>query len=333
MSDIPPDDSTHFPSGVPRAAWFLVGPTASGKTAIGIELAKSLPAEIISLDSMALYRGLDIGTAKPTSAERSSTPHHLIDILEPHEEFSLAEYVAAARIATEAIVARGKTPLFVGGTPLYLKALLRGIFVGPPADWDLRRDWEQRAAAESPEWLHAQLAEVDPAAAAKLHVNDARRIIRALEVLAKTGQPMSAWQQQFDRPQSREHCKVFVLDWPRAELYRRINERVEAMFAAGLVEEVRALQARGVTLGRTASQALGYREVLEHLAGERDLAATIEVIQNRTRAFARRQLTWFRSLEECRWIPMSAEQTPGGVARELLNGGGENDEFRNPNDE
>lgn len=319
MTDIPPDDATHFPSGVPRTSWFLVGPTASGKTSIGIELAKTLPAEIISLDSMALYRGLDIGTAKPTSAEQSSAPHHLIDILDPHDEYSLAEYVSAARSSATEILTRGKTPLFVGGTPLYLKALLRGIFVGPPADWDLRREWEQRAAAESPEWLLAQLAEVDPAAAAKLHVNDARRIIRALEVLAKTGRPMSAWQQQFDRPQSTDHCRVFVLDWPRAELYRRINERVQAMFAAGLVEEVRSLQVSDVTLGRTASQALGYREVLEHLAGERDLSATIEVIQNRTRAFARRQLTWFRSLTECRWIPMTVEKSPSEVAQELLN--------------
>lgn len=319
MSDVPPDDATHFPSGVPRASWFLVGPTASGKTSIGIELAKALPAEIVSLDSMALYRGLDIGTAKPTSAEQSSAPHHLIDILDPHDEYSLAEYVSAARSSATEIMTREKTPLFVGGTPLYLKALLRGIFVGPPADWELRREWEQRAAAESPEWLHAQLTEVDPASATKLHVNDARRIIRALEVLAKTGQPMSAWQQQFDRPQSPEHCRVFVLDWPRAELYRRINERVQAMFAAGLVDEVKSLQATGVTLGRTASQALGYREVLEHLAGERDLAATIEVIQNRTRAFARRQLTWFRSLTECRWIPMTAEQTPVGAIQDMLN--------------
>jgi len=319
MSDIAPDDATYFPSRVPRASWFLVGPTASGKTSIGIELAKTLPAEILSLDSMALYRRLDIGTAKPTREERSSAPHHLIDILDPHEEYSLAEYVAAARATAKEILARGRTPLFVGGTPLYLKALLRGIFVGPPADWDLWREWEQRAAAESPDWLHAQLAEVDPVAAAKLHVNDARRIIRALEVLAKTGQPMSVWQQQFDRSQSQGDCRVFVLDWPRAELYRRINERVQAMFAAGLVDEVQSLQASGVTLGRTASQALGYREVVEHLAGERDLAATIEVIQNRTRAFARRQLTWFRSLKECRWIPMSAEQTPADVAREMLN--------------
>lgn len=306
------DDSTRLPSGVPRAAWFLVGPTAAGKSAVGIELAKRVSAEIVSLDSMALYRGLDIGTAKPSAAERLAVPHHLIDILEPHEEYSLAEYLAAARAAAEDIVSRGKTPLFVGGTPLYLKALLRGMFEGPPADWGFRHEWERRAAAEAPEWLHAQLSAVDAAAAAKLHVNDTRRIIRALEVFAKTGRPMSAWQQQFDRPQPQDACRVFVLDWPRAELYARINARVEAMFSAGFIAEVKSLLEQGMTLGRTASQALGYREVLEHLAGQRDRAATIELIQNRTRAFARRQLTWFRSLEECRWV--DAEGTAASVA-------------------
>lgn len=304
-----------LPSGVPRSAYFMVGPTASGKTAVGIELARRLGGEIVSLDSMALYRGLDIGTAKASAAEQAAALHHLIDLLPPNQEFSLAEYVDAARDTAQAIAARGREVIFVGGTPLYLKALLRGIFEGPPADWKLRRRWEQRAVEHEPGWLHAQLASADPPAAAKLHANDARRIIRALEVLEKTGQPMSAWQQQFDRPQPRDACRVYVLHWPRATLYRRINDRVQAMFDAGLVAEVESLLAQGVTFGRTAAQALGYREVLAHLRGEHDLAATIELVQNRSRAFARRQLTWFRGMEECRWLEVHDGQPAGEIAR------------------
>lgn len=319
MASPSPDETEFLPSGVTRAAWFLVGPTAAGKTGVAIELAKRLSAEIISLDSMAVYRGLDIGTAKPSAAEQAAVPHHLVDVLDPHQEYSLADYLAAARSAAEQITAPGRTALFVGGTPLYLKALLRGMFVGPPADWNLRREWDQRAAQQPPDWLQAQLAEVDPSAAKKLHANDTRRIIRALEVFAKTGRRMSDWQQQFNLPQPQSACRVFVLDWPRAELYRRINARVDAMFAAGLVAEVEALRARGVTLGRTAQQALGYREVLEHVDGQRDLAATVELIQNRTRAFARRQLTWFRSLSECRWITLDEAKTAAQVADEIVN--------------
>ena len=170
---------------------FLSGPTAGGKTQTGIELAKRIDAEIVSLDSMAVYRGMDVGTAKPTLSEREAVPHHLIDRIDPSEEFSVAQYIEAARRAVLEVEARGKTPLFVGGTPLYLKALLRGIFEGPPADWDIRRRWEQAAAEMGPEYPHEQLAKVDPVAAEKLSVKDQRRVIRALEVFEKTGRPIS----------------------------------------------------------------------------------------------------------------------------------------------
>lgn len=319
MALVSQSDAEFLPCGIPRAAWFLTGPTAAGKTSVAIELAKRLAADILSLDSMALYRRLDIGTAKPSPVEQAAIRHRLIDLLEPHQDYSLADYLAAARSAAEEAVAQQRAVLFAGGTPLYLKALLRGFFVGPPADWSLRRDWEQRAAQQPPGWLHAQLAEIDPPAAAKLHPNDARRVIRALEVIAKTGRRMSDWQQQFNRPQPQSGCRVFVLDWPRDQLYRRINARVEAMFAAGLVAEVASLRASGVTLGRTARQALGYREVLEHLDGQRDLTATVELIRNRTRAFARRQLTWFRSLAECRWIKMDEGDSTAKIAEVIVN--------------
>jgi tRNA dimethylallyltransferase len=305
-------------SPIPLAdCWYLSGPTASGKTAIGLELARQLNAEIVSLDSMAVYRGLDIGTAKPMPEERQKVPHHLIDVIEPDQEFSLAQYLAAAERTAAEITKRGRQTLFVGGTPLYLKALLRGIFEGPPADWALRRRWQTEAEARGGEWLHQQLLGVDPVAASRLHANDTRRLIRALEVYEKTGRPISEWQQQFDAARPAGACRVFVLDWPREQLYARIDRRVEAMFAAGLVTEVQALLAAGKQLSLTARQALGYREVLEHLARERDFADTIALVKTRTRQFAKRQLTWFRSLSECRWIAMAEPIDPAATTRQI----------------
>jgi tRNA dimethylallyltransferase len=292
----------------PAECVYLTGPTASGKTAVGVELARLLGAEIVALDSMTLYRGMDIGTAKPTADERAAVPHHLLDILEPHEEFSQAEYAAAARRAVDDVLARGRVPLFVGGTPLYLKTLLRGMFVGPAADWELRKRLQAEARANGPDWLHQQVAAIDPAAAAKLHANDERRLIRALEVFQLTGRPISEHQRQFDQPRAEATGRVFVLDWPREELHRRIDERVDAMLAAGLVEEIRRLTESPHVLSRTARQALGYREVLE---------GTIEAIKPRTRQFAKRQMTWFRSLEECKWIKLSGEPDPRRVAMRI----------------
>jgi len=303
-------------------SWFLTGPTASGKSAVGVELAERLNAEIISLDSMALYRRMDIGTAKPTEAERRQIPHHLIDILDPHEEFSLAQYVEAADRCADEITARSRSVLFVGGTPLYLKGLLRGIFQGPPADWPLRRQLTDESQRNGPDWLHRRAAEVDPAAAARLHGNDTRRLIRVIEVFEKTGQPISTLQRQFDQGRPAEQCRVFVLDWPKEELHRRIEQRVDQMFTAGLVDEVRRLLAEPHPLSRTARQAVGYREVIEHLEGRRDLAETVELVKQHTRQLAKRQSTWFRSLSECRFVPMSTEMNAVAVADRIAGAGG-----------
>jgi tRNA dimethylallyltransferase len=310
-------------SAPPPAAdcWFLVGPTASGKTAVGLELAQRLAAEIVSLDSMAVYRGLDIGTAKPSAAERAAVPHHLIDLVEPDQEFSLAQYVTAAERCAAEIRARGRNVLFVGGTPLYLKSLLRGIFEGPAADWPLRRRLEAEAHRQGPQWLHQRVAAVDPQAASRLHPRDSRRLIRALEVFEKTGRPISELQGQFERARPPEQCRVFVLDWPRDALAARIDARVEAMFAAGLVRETEELLARGKQLSRSARQAVGYREVLEHLAGQRTLAETIDLVKLRTRQFAKRQLTWYRSLSECRWIELTRDEDLSQAAQRIAAAG------------
>ena len=306
-----------MPVDLCRQCWFLTGPTAAGKTAVGIELARRIGAEIVSLDSMALYRGMDLGTAKPTAAERQAVTHHLVDVIEPHEEYSLAQYVEAAHRAVAEIASRGCEVLFVGGTPLYLKGLLRGIFDGPPADWPLRSRLAEEARRNPPGFLHERLAACDPAAAARLHPNDTRRMIRALEVFEKTGRPISELQQQFDQGRPAAECRVFVLDWPRAELYARIDRRVERMFSARLVDEVRRLLERPQPLSRTAGQALGYREVIEHLEGLRPLDATLELVQTHTRQFAKRQNTWFRSLSECRFITVEDPFDPEFLAERL----------------
>ncbi len=297
--------------------WFLSGPTASGKSAVALALAPEIGAEIVSLDSMALYRGMNIGTAKPSPAERAAVPHHLLDVIDPDEEYSLAQYVAAAHGAVDDIRSRGRTPLFVGGTPLYLKSLLRGIFEGPPADWELRRQLQELARSEDAQALHARLAQVDPVTAHRLHPRDTRRIIRALEVWEKTGQSITALQQQFDRARSAEACRVFVLQWPRAELAARIDARVDAMFAAGLVDEVGRLLAGGRSLSRTASQAVGYREVNEHIQGVRGLADTVALTKLRTRQLAKRQMTWFRSLCECRLVAVGGMLDAAEIAARI----------------
>ena len=318
-----------------REAIYLTGPTASGKTKVGLELAERLRtcqpgspqlgssqpnpspgAEIISLDSMTLYQGMDIGTAKPTATERQRVPHHLLDLVPCNEEFSLSQYVALAHEKWAAIRSRGRQVLFVGGTPLYLKALLRGVFPGPPADWEFRQQVEAELATAGVEALHRRLQQVDPLAAAKLHPRDARRIIRALEVQRATGRPLSHAQSQFDELPA-EACPVFVLDLPRAQLHQRIAQRVQAMFAAGLVDEVRQLRDTYGALSRTAAQAVGYREVWKALEAGRDPREVIDTVIARTRQFARRQMTWFRSLQECQFVPIDDTDSPAQVAEKI----------------
>jgi tRNA dimethylallyltransferase len=308
------------PNRKTRDCLFLTGATASGKTAVGVALARRLDAEIVSLDSMAIYRGMNIGTAKPTPDEQGGVAHHLIDIVSPSEEFSVADYVAAAQRQVAEIADRGHEAIFVGGTPLYLKALLRGIDAGPPADWPLRAQLVEWGREAGPGALHQRLAAVDPAAAARLHESDTRRLVRALEVFEQTGRTISSQQQHFSISRPADECRVFVLDWPRDQLYERINRRVDAMFAAGLIDEVRRLTEKvsdTFFLGRSASQAVGYREAIEVLAGRLSLAAAIELTKTRTRRFAKRQLTWFRSLSECRFVPVEEPLDPDAVAEQI----------------
>lgn len=313
-------------------ALILTGPTACGKTALALEVAERIGAEIVALDSMTVYRGMDVGTAKPTPAERARIPHHLIDVLEPWESLTVAWWLDRAAEACRDITSRGKRPLFVGGTPFYLKALLHGLFESPPADAELRRTLEAEAERDGKEKLHARLAAVDPKTAARLHPNDVRRVVRALEVHALTGKPISDWQQTWDTPSFAEspgaavgvpssparqetapvRIPAVVLELPREVLYDRINRRVDAMLAAGWLDEVRRLRELPRPLSREARQALGYRELLAHLDGAGpDWGATVELIRTHTRQFAKRQLTWFRHLPQL--VPVPADSPDAAV--------------------
>jgi tRNA dimethylallyltransferase len=303
-------------------ALILTGPTASGKTALALELADRVGAEVVALDSMTVYRGMDVGTAKPTPEERARVPHHLIDVLDPWESLSVADWLDRAAAACRAITARGKRPLFVGGTPFYLKALLHGLFPGPPADPGLRRDLEAEAERVGNAALHARLAAVDPKTAARLHPNDVRRVVRALEVHAMTGRPISDWQQTWDTAAFADPAKAApppaaipaaVLELPREELYGRVNRRVDAMLAGGWLDEVRRLRELPRPLSREARQALGYRELLAYLDGGRGWDETADLIRTRTRQFAKRQLTWFRHLPTLVPVPVGAAGTVGRV--------------------
>lgn len=292
-----------------RQCWFLAGPTAVGKSATSLQLAQRLNAEIVSMDSMAIYRGMDIGTAKPSAAEQSIVPHHLIDVIAPHEEFSVADYVGQCCAVVTEILDRGRTPLFVGGTGLYLRSLLRGVFSGPDADWPLRHELERQRETHGNEWLHAQLAAVDEVTAARLHPNDIRRIIRALEVQRVTGKPLSELHAETARsPDEQPACAVW-LEPPREWLHQRINARVDLMMADGLLEETRRLLSADPPPGRTARQALGYREVIDHLEGGRSLPDAVEQIKIGTRQFAKRQHTWFRGLSECERVTLDGTET------------------------
>jgi tRNA dimethylallyltransferase len=300
LANLKEDAATVIENPLHRAI-YLTGPTASGKTAVGIALAQTIGAEVIALDSMTLYRGMDIGTAKPTIEERQGVPHHLIDVLDPWESSSVADYRNWAITCVHEIEGRGNRPLFVGGTPMYLKILLRGIFEGPAADSGLRAELEARSTED----LQDILARVDPLLAAKLHANDRRRIIRAIEVHRLTGRALSEFQKEHDRPA--KDVKVFAIERPRSELYERINLRVELMYQQGLVDEVRRLIEAPQPIGETAGQGVGYRETIGYLRGEMSLVETIALVQTRTRQFAKRQGTWFRGLAEVRALPMSNE--------------------------
>jgi tRNA dimethylallyltransferase len=295
----------------------LVGPTASGKTSVGILLAEALGTDVIGCDSRQVYRRLEIGTAKPTAAERARVPHHLVDAVDPQERFSAARYREAVLPLIAACAATGRTPLFVGGTGLYLRAALEGLSPAPAAQPRLRR-WIEALAADLPGGLHPLLARVDPQAAARIHRNDRYRVVRALEVYQLCGEPLSERQSRA-RPARRPlPARIFAIELPAQQLRRRIEERLTAMIDAGFLEEARGLLRGGLDPALPALRAVGYPELFAHLRGEIPLEVALEAIRRATWQYARRQLTWFRAVPGIVWVAGGEGRSDEAIAAEIL---------------
>ena len=293
----------------------IAGPTASGKTALSIALAKALDGEIVSCDSMQVYRRMDIGTAKPTLEEREGIVHHMLDVAEPYEDFSVSRYCEMASPIVDDILARGKTAIIAGGTGLYMDSLIKGNDFAPYPATGRREELEALAARQGIEAVIAQLREVDPESAARLHPSDQKRIIRAMEVYLETGISITEHNRRTQAIPPKYHPVWFALeDADRATLYQRIDRRVEQMLRDGLIEEIKALLAEGIPEKCTAMQAIGYKEFVEVIHGCCDLNTATALVQQSSRKYAKRQLTWFRRNKEIHWLC----RQPGQGTEEIL---------------
>jgi tRNA dimethylallyltransferase len=294
---------------------FIAGPTASGKTDVAIALAGRLKGEIISCDSMQIYKGMDILTSKPSPALRKKIPHHMMDFLPVSKDYNVSEFRKAALKKAQGILKRKKTPIFAGGTGLYMNVLIDGIFEVKTEDNKVRENLYREAESAGSAALHKKLAKVDPEAAGKIHPNDARRIVRALEVYKVTGKPISSLHKLRKGLGEDYDVRMFCLDPGREVLYNRINRRVERMFRQGLVAEVKKILKRKP--GRTALAAIGIREIKDHLDGLTSLSQAKESIKRNTRNYSRRQMTWFRKNKQAEWIPVGAGDTVCAVSKKI----------------
>lgn len=297
----------------------IVGPTATGKSALGIALAARFGGEIVSCDSTAVYRGFDIGTDKVPLAEQRGLPHHMVDVVDPTEEYSAARYARDAAAVIRGITSRGKLPILVGGTGLYYRALTRGMFEGPGRDEPLRRRLARVAARRGPEALHRWLAKVDPPSAERIQIPDVKRLVRALEVWIVTGRPLTEHFAATASPLADYEVLTVALRIPEEQTSERVARRVDAQFEQGLLDEMRGLLARGVPETALPFTGLVYRQALEHLHGVRDEAQTRDLIVRENRKYSRRQLIWFRKEPNLRWIHAAGEraETQDEVARLL----------------
>ncbi|MCI8333081.1 MAG: tRNA (adenosine(37)-N6)-dimethylallyltransferase MiaA [Lachnospiraceae bacterium] len=285
----------------------LTGPTAVGKTKLSIALAKAVGGEIISADSMQVYRRMDIGSAKIRREEMEGVPHHLIDVLDPKEEFHVVRFQALAREALEGIYERGRIPIVAGGTGFYIQALLYNIdFTENEENPDVRRELERLAADQGAEVLHGMLEEADPEAARQIHANNVKRVIRALEFYRLTGKKISEHNEEQRKRETPYEAAYFVLNDVRSRLYERIDRRVDAMLEEGLLEEVKALRAEGCTREMVSMQGLGYKELLAYLEGAYSLEEAVRILKRDTRHFAKRQLTWFKRERDVIWVDKAA---------------------------
>ena len=295
----------------------LVGPTGAGKTAVGIELARRFGAEIVSADSRQIYRYMDIGTAKPTPDERAAVPHHLIDIVDPDVRFSAGEFGRLAREAIRELADREVPALVVGGAGLYIKALAGSLFAAPEIPQALRQRLAEGYRTEPAAALHGRLSEIDPASARRIHPNDRQRIERALEVHDATGATLTSWFERPVEPRS-PGTRLVGLRRDRAELYARIDARVEKMIESGLEAEVRGLMDRGYGPGTHAMSTFGYAEMLRYIGGELELKEAVSAIQQRSRQYAKRQLTWFRQAGDIEWITVDEGEDPADTCEKII---------------
>lgn len=296
----------------------IVGPTASGKSALAVLVAERLATEIVSADSMQFYRGMEIGTAAPTPDELARVRHHFVGFLSPNEEFSAGAYEVAAREVVAKLNARGKTAVVVGGSGLYVSALIDGLFPGPGKDEALRTRLHEEAEEAGVDELYARLENVDPAYADTINPNDLRRIVRALEVYELTGRPLSELHREHRASERPLRAVQVGLDWPREELYARIDARVDEMLERGLVAEVERLFAEGYAEEIERLRSLGYREIAAYLRGEIPLDEAVELMKRNTRRYAKRQLTWFRADPRVQWLKAGGEISLEGLAEETL---------------
>ena len=300
----------------------IAGPTASGKTALAVELAKELNGEVVSCDSMQVYKRMDIGTAKPTEEEMQGIPHHMIDVAEPYEDFSVSRYCKMAAPIVDDIVARGKTAIIAGGTGLYMDSLIRGNTFAPFPSTGVREKLEAQADSEGMEEMLSRLSSIDPEAAAKLHLSDRKRIIRALEVYLETGQTITEHNRKTQLIPPKYSPLWLGLDFDdRAELYRRIDLRVDLMLEMGLISEIQGLLASGIPPKCTAMQAIGYKEFVSALHGEETIAQAAEEVKKSSRHYAKRQLTWFRRNPRLHWLKRQTGQKNEeilSIARQII---------------
>ena len=296
----------------------IAGPTASGKTALAVELARELNGEVVSCDSMQVYRRMDIGTAKPSLEERKGIAHHMLDVADPNEDFSVSRYCEMASPIVDDIVARGKTAIIAGGTGLYMDALIRGNDFAPCPSTGRREELEEKAEREGMEPLMDWLRQIDPEAAGRLHLSDRKRIIRALEVYLETGEAITAHNLRTQSIPPKYSPLWLGIDFAeRSELYRRIDLRVDVMLQMGLLDEIRQLLAEGISADCTAMQAIGYKEFVAALRGEGTVAEAAAMVQQSSRRYAKRQLTWFRRNKNMRWLIRDREEILSAARRYL----------------
>ncbi|MDD2679257.1 MAG: tRNA (adenosine(37)-N6)-dimethylallyltransferase MiaA [Candidatus Omnitrophica bacterium] len=297
---------------------FLAGPTATGKTRVAVALARKINAEIISCDSMQIYKGMDIITSKPPAFLRKKIKHHLIGMVRPEKEYNVSKYRQEALKKIKEILKEGKTPLFCGGTGLYISILIDGIFKAKAQNPGLRKKLYRQLAKYGRDYLYKKLKRLDRQAAGKIHPHDTRRIIRALEVFEATGKPISGLQKEREGLSKYYDVRIFCLNMERSALYKRIDARVDKMFKAGLLKEVKRLLKK--KLSKTSRYAIGISEVSGYLAGRYDLAEARRLMKRNTRHYAKRQLTWFRKDKRVQWINIQAKDTPAKIAGRLWKG-------------